>query len=72
MRNKLKDRIRLLRKEKGLSQSQVADALNITRGSYSNYENGYREPDSNTLIKLAEFFGETSDYLLGLTDENNL
>lgn len=72
MSNKFKDRIRLLRKAKGLSQFEVAKAINVTKNAITNYEAGVREPDYDTLIKLAEFFGETSDYLLGLTDENNL
>lgn len=58
------DNIKLLRKEKGVSQSAVADYLGITKQAYSLYENEKREPDFNTLLKLAEFFGTDTDYLL--------
>ena len=47
-----------------MSQQIVADYLEITRQAYSNYENGNRAPDNETLLKLAEFFEVTVDYLL--------
>lgn len=54
-----------LRKEKKYSQSDIARMLGISRQAYSNYELGNREPDYNTLVKLAEFFNVSVDYLLG-------
>ena len=57
------DIIKNLRKEKSLSQQAIANYLQITRQAYSNYENGKREPDYETLLKLSEFFGVTVDYL---------
>lgn len=59
--------LKQLRKEKGLSQTDLADYLQITRGSYSNYETHKRSPDYSTLIKLAKFYGVSLDYLLGET-----
>ncbi len=53
-----------LRQNKGVSQQTVADYLEITRQAYSNYENGNRDPDNETLLKLAEFFGVSVDALL--------
>ena len=55
----------LLRKEKGLTQKDVADHLGISRQAYANYEAQNREPDINTLKSLSEFFGVTIDYILG-------
>jgi repressor LexA len=54
-----------LRKEKGLTQKDVADYLGISRQAYANYEAQNREPDINTLKSLSEFFGVTIDYILG-------
>ena len=52
------------RTDKGVSQQAVADFLEITRQAYSNYENGNRAPDTETLLKLAEYFDTTVDALL--------
>ena len=57
------DIIKNLRKEKSLSQQAIANYLQITRQAYSNYENGKREPDYETLLKLSEFFDVSVDYL---------
>lgn len=61
--------LKKLRKEKNLSQQDVADFLHITRAAYTNIENGKRETDFNGLSTLAEYFGVTTDYLLGRSDE---
>lgn len=58
------NQLKILRTGKGVSQQIVADYLEITRQAYSNYENGNRDPDNETLLKLAEYFGVTVDYLL--------
>ncbi len=58
------ENIRRLRAQKGVSQSAVADYLKITKQAYSLYENGRREPDFDTLVKLAEYFGTDVDCLL--------
>lgn len=54
-----------LRKERNLSQYQLASLLNFTRGQIANYEQGKREPDFQTVIKIADFFDVTVDYLMG-------
>jgi len=61
----LDKRLTALRKERKLTQQEVADALKISRGTYGHYEIGRREPDYKTLQQFAEFFGVTTDYLLG-------
>ena len=53
-----------LRAAKKVSQQIVANYLGITRQAYSNYENGNRDPDNETLLKLAEYFDVSTDYLL--------
>ena len=54
-----------LRKKKGLTLSKVARAMNISRQSYSYYETNQRDPDTAMVKALAEFYGVTTDYLLG-------
>ena len=54
-----------LRKEKGYLQKEIAAYLNVTVATVSNYEKGVHTPDLNTLIKLADFYGVSLDYLVG-------
>jgi transcriptional regulator with XRE-family HTH domain len=61
-----------LRKEKNLTQQQLTDILNISRNTYAQYETGRREPDFNTAIIFAKFFGVTMDNLLGNIDTPDL
>ena len=62
------ERIKELRDEKKVTQKEVAKFLGIIESAYANYEQGRTEPNLNTLIKLSQFFGVTTDYLLGLED----
>ncbi len=62
--------IKELRKEKGLTQIQFCQKLNIGQATLSGWECGKWEPDNKTLIKLADFFGVTVDYLLGRENKN--
>lgn len=69
--SKLGDNLRNLRENKGWSQKLVAQKLKIKQSStYANWEYGIRDPDTETLDRLADLFGVTTDYLLGRT--NNL
>jgi transcriptional regulator with XRE-family HTH domain len=65
------DILRKTRENAGYSQKQVADLLNIPDTTYRNYENTSREPDFNTLLKIAEIFNVSVDYLLGKTNIRN-
>ena len=56
--------LKKLRKSKHLTQLDVAKVLDITVSAYGNYELGQRSPAPEMLIKLAEFFGVSVDYLL--------
>ena len=60
----LNERIKQLRKEKGLTQSQLADALGVTDKAVSKWEVGEANPDISLLAKISEIFGVTIDYLL--------
>lgn len=57
-----------LRKERGLSQAELAAELDISRTSVNLYESASRAPDITVLARYASFFSVTSDYLLGLSD----
>ena len=58
-------RLKELRLERGLSQKNVADFLEVTPNIYSRYETGARQPSIETLIKLSKFFGKSIDYIVG-------
>ncbi len=62
------ERLRELRIQKGESQTEVANKLNISRQAYNFYENGQREPNHEVLLKLADYYNVTTDYLLGRSD----
>lgn len=57
-------RLKELRDKKAVSQDEVAKFLGITQQAYANYERGARKPDPDTIVKLAEYFNVTTDYLL--------
>ncbi|AXI29484.1 immunity repressor protein [Priestia megaterium] len=61
-------RIAKLRKEKGLSQYELAERLGFSRGKLANYEQGSRQPDYDTLQLIATYFDVSTDYLLGKSD----
>lgn len=66
------ERLRLLRTEKKLSLRELGEQLNLSFVTIGQYERGERQPDNNTLVKLADFFGVSLDYLLERTDDKNL
>ena len=63
------NRLKQLRKSYGITQAQLADSLNERRATLSNYENKNVYPGFNMLIKLADFFHVSVDYLTGRTDD---
>ena len=62
------ERIKELRIEKGLSQMQLAKALNMSQSAIAKWELNKTEPTASAIVALARFFDESADYLLGLTD----
>lgn len=62
-------RLRDLREDLDLTQQNIAEYLHIRQNTYSQYENGQRQVPIEVLIKLARYYGVSTDYLLELTDE---
>ena len=60
------ERLKELRIEKGVGQIELAQAINVSKGIISLWENGLREPKLSNLIALAKFFEVSLDYLAGL------
>ncbi|HEY8435896.1 MAG TPA: LexA family transcriptional regulator [Haloplasmataceae bacterium] len=65
----IRKRITELRQKRGLSQTEFAKRFKVARSTVAMWETGDRVPDTETIGKLAEFFGVSSDYLLGLTND---
>ena len=61
-------RLRNLREDRDLNQTQIAKMLGMSQTGYSKYETGENDIPTNILIKLARFYGTSIDYLLGETD----
>ena len=67
----MKLRIRDLREDNDLTQKQVSDLLMCDQSLYSKYERGARAVPVEIIIKLAQLYGTSTDYILGLTDEKS-
>ena len=65
---KMEFRLKELRKERNISQLKLAVDLNMNQNTISRYENMEREADYETLVKFADYFGVSVDYLLGRTE----
>ena len=65
----MKFQLKKLRKERNISQLKLALDLNMSQNTISRYENMEREADYKTLIKIADYFGVSLDYLLGRTEK---
>ena len=61
---KFHEKLKVLRKKRGLTQEQIADEIGVNRGSYTNWENGKREPSFENLSMLACIFDVSIDFLL--------
>lgn len=59
------DRFKEQRLKSGINQVELAKIFNVSKQTISNWESGKRKPDTDTIFKLANFFGVTTDYLLG-------
>lgn len=62
-------RLKEIRKNRGITQLKLAIDLNISQNTISRYETGEREADYTTLIRLADYFNVSLDYLLERTDD---
>ena len=67
----LPEKLLLLRNERGLSQEKAAASQGIAYRSYRRYETGEREPTASVLIRMADFYGVTIDYLVGRTEKRS-
>ena len=67
MKSYVGNKIRELRNGSGMTQAELAAKLGISASSVGMYEQGRREPDSETILKLCSIFGISTDYLLGNT-----
>ncbi len=65
------NRLISLRKERGLSQEDIGKLINKKRSTVSGYETEGKEPDIETLCFLANYFGVSTDYLMGKSDKRN-
>ena len=72
MRHTLSTRLKECRKAKGITQWQVAVYCDITEKAYQNYELMTREPKLEILVKIAELFDVSLDYLVGRTDQKQI
>ena len=72
MKEILAKRLKECRKQKRLTQNEVAIYCDITEKSYQNYEFMTREPKLEILIRIAEFFDVSLDYLVGRTDQKSV
>lgn len=61
-------KLKELRKSYGLTQEKLAEALDISRVNYTRYETDKVRPDYETLVRLADFYDVSTDYLLGRKD----
>lgn len=65
------DRLKDLRKEKGVTQPELASLFNVTTSTVSAWEVGKAQPNYDILIGLADYFNVTTDYLLGLNQDDH-
>lgn len=63
------NRIRELREDRDLTQKEIGTILNMSQTGYNQYEIGKNDIPTRVLIKLADFYNTSVDYLLGVTDE---
>ncbi|MBQ3762491.1 MAG: helix-turn-helix transcriptional regulator [Clostridia bacterium] len=63
------ERLHDLRKERGLNQTELANALNVTLGTVSVWERGIRKPEVDTLERISDYFDVSLGYLFGSTDD---
>lgn len=62
-------KLRDIREDRDITQREIAEYLHIRQNTYSQYENGHRALPIEILVELATFFDTSTDYILGLTNE---
>lgn len=65
-------RLRQLREDHDLTQQQVAEMLGMKQPQYYRYEQGYRDIPTDILIRLADYYGTTTDYILGRSSDRKI
>lgn len=65
---KFQERLKELRKTKDMSQAALANVTGISQSAIAKWELGRTEPTASAIVTLAKFFGESTDYLLGMED----
>lgn len=70
-KNIVGERLKYLRKKNNYPVKKITDFLNMPRSTYSGYELGRRSPKGDTLVKLAELFDTTVDFITGKTDDDS-
>ena len=65
------DRLKEVRKEAGLTQTELANELGVSTGSVAMWETGKRNPDYEMLNKISEFFNKKIDYVLGFSEDSS-
>lgn len=63
-----RNRLRALREGRDLTQADLGEVLRVSKQTISNYENGVSSPDQDMLLRIADYFGVSTDYLLGRTN----
>ena len=66
------DKIKILREKKGITQSELAANLGITRSAVNAWEMGITVPSTQYVVELAKFFNVSADYLLGLSSTSTI
>jgi len=64
------EKLKEIRRRDGITQLQAAKQLGVSLGAVGNWESGKRTPDAEMLVRIADTFGVTTDYLLGRTDDS--
>lgn len=69
MGEKFNENLKIARERKGLSQKDIAEGIGVAKSTYSLYESGNREPNVQTIKKIADLLNVSADELLGIDDE---
>ena len=69
MGDKFNENLKIARERKGISQKDMAENIGVAKSTYSLYESGNREPNVQTIKKMADFLNVSADELLGIEDE---